>query len=184
MSQTYTYSISTDIPGGGFSAAASARLQALIVANIATSAEEISTTGNTLAIRFAAALSTDEKTTLDNNTTGPAGGLVGRSADFVELTAKSVVLQDLDTTELVANGIVSVVITGQLKRGDDVSINGFGESLVIRSTGIAPFNKSSATLDGNGSFTFVVGPSYNRGSINFLLDVQNLSARELIVSFL
>ena len=184
MSQTYTYSISTDIPGGVFSAAASTRLQALIVANIATSLEEISTAGNTLEIRFAAALSTDEKTTLDNNTTGPAGGLVGRSADFIELTAKSVILQDLDTVELTADGIVSVVITGQLKRGDDVSINGFGESLVIRSTGIAPFNKSSAALDGSGTFTFVAGPSYNRGSVNFLLDVQNLPTREIIVAFL
>lgn len=183
MAQTYSYSISTDIPGGVFTSSASERLHALIIANIATSLEEISTSGNNLDVRFSAALSTGEKTILDNDTIGPAGGLVGRSADYIELVANSLVLADLDIVTLDADGIVSVPITGQLKRGDDVSINGFGESFTIKSSGIAPFNKSSGVLTDSGAFDYVAGPSFNRGSVIFTINVENLPTREIEVLF-
>jgi hypothetical protein len=153
------------------------------VAGIATPLSNISTTGDTLTVQFSTDISASEKTALDNNQTGPAGGFVGRSADYVQLTANSNTLLDLDVLSIASNGITSITISGQLKRGDGVSINGFGESVSLESSGLAPFNKSGTTLDGSGAFNFVVGPSFTRGSVDFMIKTTNLATREIVVSF-
>lgn len=75
---TYSYTISTDFPGG---AANASKLQAEIeLSGIATALDyvngPINTNGDTIDIVFAASLSAGDKTTLDGDATGPAGGLI------------------------------------------------------------------------------------------------------------
>jgi hypothetical protein len=71
---TYSYSLSADFPGG---AIYEPNLRAEILASsIATVLSRITRSGNTINIIFANALTAGEKTTLDNNTTNPAGGLI------------------------------------------------------------------------------------------------------------
>lgn len=183
MADTFVYDISTDIPGGFFNSAASERLNALISASIATPIAEISTDSGDLTVRFTTDISGGEKTILDGDTTGPAGGLVGRSADYLQLEADSNLLDDYEVVAVDSDGIQSVTIIGQLKRGDGVSINGFGESFTIRSSGLAPFNKSGGNLDGSGAMDFIVGPSFERGNIIFDITSTNLPARQIEVKF-
>ncbi len=74
MSYSYSYSISTDFVG---SCSDTRQLQDDITASsIATAVEGISTSGDTVVIQFSAELSAAEKTTLDNDTLGLAGGVL------------------------------------------------------------------------------------------------------------
>lgn len=71
---TYTYGIAADMPVGGVNPAT---LFAEIEASaIATALVDVNTKADVLKIVFADALSAGDKTTLDNDTTGPAGGLL------------------------------------------------------------------------------------------------------------
>jgi hypothetical protein len=70
----YTYSIATDFPGA---ATNTTNLQTEIQASsIITALDRIDTTGDVIDIWFKDALSTADKTTLDNDATGPSGGLI------------------------------------------------------------------------------------------------------------
>jgi hypothetical protein len=70
----YDYSISADFPGGKCN---TAKLHAEIVASsITTALSHVGTEGGVLTIYFKAQLSVPDKTTLDGNATGPAGGLI------------------------------------------------------------------------------------------------------------
>jgi hypothetical protein len=70
----YIYSIVDDLPGGQCN---TTKLHAEIVASsISTALSHIGTEGDDLVIYFKAALSTADKTILDGDTTGPAGGLI------------------------------------------------------------------------------------------------------------
>ena len=72
--QDYPYSLSADFPGGAID---STNLMDEIAASaIATGLNRIDVTGNAVSIVFASALSAGDKTILDNDTTGPAGGLI------------------------------------------------------------------------------------------------------------
>lgn len=74
MAQTYTYSVSADCPSGQVHVG---NLRADIIANIASAVlQDITRDGDVLNIIFDVALSAGDKTTLDNDTTGPAGGLI------------------------------------------------------------------------------------------------------------
>jgi hypothetical protein len=87
---TYTYSVSSDMPNGVVS---TGNLNNEIhLSSIVTALERIDTVGDNLYIVFKDALSSADKTTLDGDTTGPAGGLLA-SHDHVEV--------DDDTTNVV-----------------------------------------------------------------------------------
>ena len=72
---TYTYTISTDVPAG--SVDADTLTEEIQNSTIATALSRIVIAGDTLYVTFKDALSTADKTTLDNDTTAPAGGLIG-----------------------------------------------------------------------------------------------------------
>jgi len=72
---TYSYTISTDFPSG--KVAPSALFAEIQVSAIVTAMERIDTTGDTCDVVFKDALSAGDKTILDNDTTGPSGGLIG-----------------------------------------------------------------------------------------------------------
>lgn len=71
---TYTYSVANDFPGGVVNPT---KLHAEILASaIATSLIGVRTTGDALGICFSDALSAGDKTILDGDASGPAGGSV------------------------------------------------------------------------------------------------------------
>ena len=73
-SSTYTYSIANDFPDGR--ANPNKLDTAIRESSIITALDCINTAGDVLSIIFRDALSPADKTTLDGNTTGPAGGLI------------------------------------------------------------------------------------------------------------
>ena len=74
MSFAYVYSLAADMPGGAYN---EGKLTAEIDASaIATALSYIQIAADVLTITFASELSAGDKTILDNDTTGPAGGLL------------------------------------------------------------------------------------------------------------
>lgn len=70
----YTYSIANDFPGGKVN---TTKLHAAIQQSaIITALDSIGTSGDVLTIHFKAQLSAGDKTLLDGDATGPAGGLI------------------------------------------------------------------------------------------------------------
>ena len=83
MSQNYPYNISTDFPSGKISLT---NLQNEIHSSaITTALDYISSEGDTVNIVFKTPLTVNDKTVLDGNATGPAGGLIANH-NPVELT--------------------------------------------------------------------------------------------------
>jgi hypothetical protein len=70
---SYSYTISTDFPGGEIN---STKLTTDIENSIVTALERIDTDGDSVDIIFDDALSAGDKTTLDGDTSAPAGGLI------------------------------------------------------------------------------------------------------------
>jgi hypothetical protein len=71
---TYSYTISTDFPGGAVNVE---KLENEIqTSSIVTALDGINVAGDSIDINFKDALSTADKTTLDNDVIGPAGGLI------------------------------------------------------------------------------------------------------------
>lgn len=71
---TYAYSIANDCPGGEIN---TEKLHAAIeTSSIVTALAGIDTNGDVMTINFKDALSTNDRTILDNNANGPAGGLI------------------------------------------------------------------------------------------------------------
>jgi len=183
MASTFIYTISQDIPGGVFNSKISSRLYLLITENITTQLLEISSAGDTLTIRFITDLPAKDKTTLDGDTTNPAGGLVGQSADFIEVTHNAQPVADYERIIVTADGIQSVTLNTQLKDGNGIAIKGDTELQVFAPDGLAPVNKSKDNLDGNGSGSFVIGPSFNRGVVYISINTKNLPDRQFEVQF-
>lgn len=75
MAQTYTYSISADVPAGQVDI--NRLWQDISSSAIVTALDNIKVVGDTLSVIFKAALSAGDKTLLDNDTTAPSGGLIG-----------------------------------------------------------------------------------------------------------
>jgi hypothetical protein len=185
MATTFVYSVTQDIPGGVFNGDISTRLANLIQKNIVTQLLEVSSTGDVLTIRFITDLSAAEKTILDGDTTNPAGGLVSQAADYAELThvEGAQTINEFDRIVVAANGIVSATIASQLKRGDGVSIKGKSEQQVFATDGLSPTNKSKDNLNTNGSATFIIGPSFNRGVVYVTVTTSDLPDRNFEVQF-
>ncbi len=72
--QAYPYSKSADFPGGAIDS--TNLMDEIAASSIATALNRIDVAGNDVSIVFASALSAGDKTTLDNDTAGPAGGLI------------------------------------------------------------------------------------------------------------
>lgn len=98
----YTYSIENDFPGGKVN---TSKLHAAIQQSaIITALDFISTVGDVLTINFKAQLSDGDKTILDGNATGPAGGLIA-STDNTDSAAvvQPVLFADTNGNPIPAN---------------------------------------------------------------------------------
>ena len=111
---TYTYNITNDMPGGKVN---SGNLHIEIEASaIATTLKGIQTsggdfsestiTGGTMYIVFTDALSAGDKTLLDGDTAGPAGGLLAANDNTTE--TKSTLLSATDTVSTTSTSFVAV----------------------------------------------------------------------------
>ena len=88
----YTYSIAGDFPGGAVN---TSKLDAEIRNSaIVTAIGRITTSGDIIDIWFKDALSSGDKTVLDGDTTGPAGGLIAAHDNTTSQTITSVALVD------------------------------------------------------------------------------------------
>ena len=89
MAETnYPYSLASDFPDGAIN---STKLVAEIAASsIVTALERIDVTGDVVDITFKDALSAGDKTTLDNDATGPSGGLIAAHDSTVTSTTDTV----------------------------------------------------------------------------------------------
>ena len=111
-STKYSYSISADFPG---TVETDKLVTEIAASSIATSLDRIDTDGNTIDIWFSAALSAGDKTTLDNDATGPSGGLIaahgGASTvtDFV--TSAQIVGLEVSVTEDATWQLIGSVVT-------------------------------------------------------------------------
>lgn len=195
----YIYSISNDIPGGVFTSNASTILVLLcrdfITDNPLTN---VGTVGDVLTISFQNPLSPADKTTLDNNTTGPSGGLLARCpADFeiifqpgahVETTAQQA-LEPYPVTEnqvvnpfinqptilfIDPNGIDVSTITLQYLDGYGNPASGFSNGIEFVSQAYLPLNTDAGNFDGFGQASFIVGPSFDYGVVPIFIFAQYL----------
>jgi hypothetical protein len=185
----YTYVIVTDFPGGQFTGGISDRLNALILARI-TSANltNISEDGlGNVVVSFDQALSTGDKTILDNDQTGPAGGLIAEScwSLFVTADVSGTVSGVIDSTTVAqdADGIHSVDFTLQLVDGTGSPITGSSDAIELDPSSRSPLTTLSGNLDGSGSFGFTFGPSSERGNTSLSIKSGSLPERTFIVRF-
>lgn len=111
---TYTYNITNDLPGGKVN---SGNLHVEIEASsISTTLKGINTVGGsysngvitsgTISIVFADALSAEDKTILDNDLTGPSGGLLASNTNVEE--TKSTFLFAIDAVATTSTSFVTV----------------------------------------------------------------------------
>jgi hypothetical protein len=184
MANTFVYSISKDIPGGVFTGSTSTRLYMLITDQISVQLLEISSADDILTIRFLSDLSAKDKTTLDGDQLAPAGGLVGACADYVEMSYNSQILNDYAEIKLPADGITSALISLQLRHGDGTLSQGDEELLDFNTLGLCPINKSSDNFNISGAATFVIGPCFNRGTIETTIAAKFYNERYLNAKFI
>ena len=90
----YTYTVSTDFPGGAVNTGK--LIQEIKSSSIVTAMADIPTdlAGDTLKVRFKASLSAGDKTTLDNDATGPAGGLIAAHDNTASVSNPTIVQMD------------------------------------------------------------------------------------------
>ena len=91
---SYSYSLSNDFPGGQINP--TKLHDEILQSSIATQLDGVTTNNDTVSITFLDVLSAGEKTTLDNDVTGPAGGLIAAhdnsellQSGFLDLVTKT-----------------------------------------------------------------------------------------------
>ena len=97
---TYPYTLASDFPNGQINAE---KLENEIYASAITRALsriDVNTQAGTVDIVFLDALSAGDKTTLDGDTTGPAGGLIAAHDNSPTPDTQRVELSNIDTTSL------------------------------------------------------------------------------------
>lgn len=157
----YTYSIANDFPNG---AVAPAKLKREISASsIVTALDRIDTAGDVCDVWFKDPLSAGDKTTLDNDTTAPSGGLIGaHDGVAVTLVPEEVVIQE-----------------EEIKTGGHFQSHGYKDNIPATSgwydmpditwpypiTLLAAEAKAMSANDGD-HIEFVVGPDVTVGSIS------------------
>lgn len=177
----YTYSIQNDFPCSGFN---SNRLtQQILDSSITTTLDRIDSHGDTVDIWFTAALSASERTTLDGNTTGPAGGLIAKNMDYFVVKDGSTELEDGATVTINANGIAVKNLTLQYKACNGTNANGANEAVSITPESLIVITALSGNLNGSGSFAFTVGPDTRKGSVRTEVAVGNLDVRIVYFKF-
>ena len=87
---TYTYSIANDFPSGKVNTTNFA--SEIEASSIVTALYGINTSGDEIDVIFKDALSVADKTTLDGNTTGPAGGLIAATNNSSTSSSQSNVI--------------------------------------------------------------------------------------------
>lgn len=106
---TYTYSIASDFPGGKVNT--TNFVSEIRASSIVTALTGINTDGDVLSIFFKDVLSAADKTTLDGDTTGPAGGLIAATNNTTTLfAATSVTLQANVSSDGTLNGTTPVTL--------------------------------------------------------------------------
>jgi hypothetical protein len=123
MAETkYAYSISQDIVAGKED---SGRLtQEIEDSAIATALSRIDTTDDVLEVVFADALSAGDKTTLDGDTTGPCGGIIGAHSGVPLPQYRPVAF--IMPFQSVDAGVVAVVANGRPAIEVEADATGFG----------------------------------------------------------
>ena len=182
MANSFVYSIANDIPGGEFGGEASNRLLELINNRIATPLANITSAGDVLTVTFVTDITVEEKTILDGDQLGPAGGAVGASADFVEITVNSVIVENGGELSLTPDGIESITLNFQLKNGLNEPKNAPQEPRVrVFTGGLIPINRIRTRLATDGTGSVIVGPTFSRGSIDLGFEFQALPFRSITV---
>ena len=97
MATTYTYSIAADFPDSSVNSDKLA--QEISQSSIVTALDFIQRAGDTLDIVFKASLSTGDKTTLDGDTTGPAGGLIAAHDSIISEETSKVAIEEERTPD-------------------------------------------------------------------------------------
>lgn len=184
VSGPFAYSIANDFPGGQFNAAISDNLQTLIAQGISSATLlDISSDGTDVTITFSGPLSDADKTLLDDDQSGPAGGYIAQSCWRLHLEHDAVTLNDDDVVSETADGIVSLEFTIQLKDGDGNPIAGIGNVVAVQAAGLAPITGLTVTLDETGAASFTVGPSTSRGNLAIALESNALTTRHFTAQF-
>jgi hypothetical protein len=159
---TYSYTVSTDFPSGAVN---TDKLETEIQASsIVTALERIDLAGDDIDIVFKDSLSTGDKTTLDNDTTGPAGGLIAAHDNTDSPATDEVVLKDArqetdgrirvyQTARPVGTKLIySILDDDQGVGGDEFEHVWGGKKLIITHTngdGVGSDNKNTAYMDLN-----------------------------------
>jgi len=151
VAQSYTYQITTDFPSGGcFEDNLVIEIRA---SSIATALQDISRNGDVLSITFVSALSAGDKTTLDNDTSNPAGGLIAAHNPTPPTEA--------------ANNAGNVVLTPPTIGSSQNNYNptGFGNAGLLRIAASTAVNVTGLAAGATGRLVQV----HNVGSFNITL---------------
>lgn len=174
---SYVYSIASDFPGGK---ANSGNLASEIRASsIVTALSGVNTDGDVLTIFFKDVLSVPDKTTLDGNTTGPAGGLIAaNNTSPTPAASASIVMQANISNDGTLNGTTTVIIvpapsTGTVRAVNTINISNADTAPVILTVQI----KNISSLRTIWSGTLQPGDTwqYGDGGDRLVLDSANKS---------
>jgi hypothetical protein len=188
----YAYNIATDFYGGFFNDNSSSNLSSLSKSLIpATALENINSGGGIVTLTYASELSPAEKIVLDNNTSNPAGGIVGRcndylqfifgatpvnpnfplppvfildSAYFISIPTPTLV-SDTSVLVLTADGSTTFELVIQYTRGDGVVTAGYANIIDGWANSIMSMGADYGPLDDEGKYIIRLGPSYDVGTV-------------------
>lgn len=182
----YVYNIANDFPGGVFTSAISNRLQTLCGEQIpGDTLLNIGSTETEVTLTFQDPLDASEKTILDGDTSNPAGGLIAKSTEYFDVMDGNNVVQDGATLQQQSDGILSTVLTLQLRNGNSTPIGGGGQAAIDINPS-CPFEITAT--DGsfgavNGQFSITVGPTLQRGVITLVISSGSLPTRTVHIEF-
>jgi len=200
----YVYNVPADFYGGTFTSNSSANLQVLSDFLIpGTALTSIASGGATVTLTYAAELSAAQKTILDGDTSSPAGGIVGRCNDYLQVIYEDPLpagatsldntyfaglpfpnlISDIPVLALLADGFTYVNLTLQYTRGDGITTVGYSNLLNTWPNSIITISEDQGTLNGSGQFLMRIGPSYDRGIIDLAINTAYLQPITVRVKF-
>jgi len=177
------YDIGSDIPGGEFTPSMLYRLTLLIARDIETKLTNTQIHQSTLKLTFGGSLSAEEKTTLDEDTRAPAGGIIAASTDKVVISVDGVPKTDNARLDIPADRISFKTVTLQKQRYDGSPAAGEQEIVALEVSAVGAINTLDGEFDANGEFSFILGPDVRRGSFNMTIGIANFSSTPLSVRF-
>lgn len=178
---TYTYSIANDFPPGGGSGKINPSnfVSEIQASSIVTALTGVNTDGDVASVFFKDALSVADKTTLDGNTTGPAGGLIAAHNNGTTKTAAiNIALQASVSNDGTLNGTTAVTLipapgSGVIRVAKTININNTDTAPVV----VSVKYKNIATTRIIWSGTLQIGDTWQYGEAGDLivLDSPNKS---------